>query len=497
MCNRERAAMRGGDGSLAIFAGGPLNPDAPAAGAPFGAAPLFGSAAGLTRAPLTAPQPAPTAADTAASATAAAAASIARPSADEPDADRADAEPDNGSRRRKLWELSTQSHCPIVGVCLPMPALRAVMRKALGRELDGDDYDLHCSAVSQSANRSPIADRLQRELDQRHAAAIRQAARIKTGEALLEWWHDERFGADVSGALWATLTHPRCRATIEDKVLRDIHMQQHQVGAAQRVDARRLNELSEENAVLTQELAAVQARTNRLVAEKSALAERQAADLVQLRAALIGKDNVIAELRADLDELEATLPGLRSRIEQARRIESQLARIHELERELVQTRHKLQNLQERQEEPAPSAAVAEPAADGDAEMAAEPAPLPEVLADKAVLCVGGRPASVPFYRFLIERSGGRFLHHDGGQEDNSARLDASLSAADVVICHTGCLSHGAYWRVKDHCKRTGTRFLFVDNPSRASLQRALASLTAPARSQPATADASTAERAGS
>jgi hypothetical protein len=98
------------------------------------------------------------------------------------------------------------------------------------------------------------------------------------------------------------------------------------------------------------------------------------------------------------------------------------------------------------------------------------------LDDRAVLCVGGRPASVPVYRYLIERTGGRFLHHDGGEEDNPAKLDATLAAADLVICQTGCISHNAYWRVKDHCKRTGKRCVFVESPSTAGLKRALVAL---------------------
>ncbi|AUA57935.1 Uncharacterized protein conserved in bacteria (DUF2325) [Achromobacter spanius] len=43
-------------------------------------------------------------------------------------------------------------------------------------------------------------------------------------------------------------------------------------------------------------------------------------------------------------------------------------------------------------------------------------------------------------------------------------LEASLVAADLVICQTGCVSHGAYWRVKDHCTRTGKQCVLVDKP---------------------------------
>lgn len=45
-----------------------------------------------------------------------------------------------------------------------------------------------------------------------------------------------------------------------------------------------------------------------------------------------------------------------------------------------------------------------------------------------------------------------------------------------MICQTGCVSHDAYWRVKDHCKRTGKRCVFVEAPNRAALERALAAV---------------------
>ena len=110
-----------------------------------------------------------------------------------------------------------------------------------------------------------------------------------------------------------------------------------------------------------------------------------------------------------------------------------------------------------------------------------PEPTPARLDNQSVLCVGGRAASVPVYRKLIERTGGRFLHHDGGDEQGVTQLESTLSAADLVICQTGCVSHDAYWRVKDHCKRTGKRCVFVETPSRAALQRALDGLADGAR----------------
>ncbi|MFW5330410.1 hypothetical protein [Hydrogenophaga sp. ZJX-1] len=37
----------------------------------------------------------------------------------------------------------------------------------------------------------------------------------------------------------------------------------------------------------------------------------------------------------------------------------------------------------------------------------------------------------------------------------------------------GCISHNAYWRVKEHCKHLGKPCLFVETPSRLALERVL------------------------
>lgn len=56
-------------------------------------------------------------------------------------------------------------------------------------------------------------------------------------------------------------------------------------------------------------------------------------------------------------------------------------------------------------------------------------------------------------------------------------LEASLHEADLVICQTGCLSHNDYWRVQNHCKRSGKLCMLVDQPDRLQIVR-VDSLTA-------------------
>jgi len=394
-----------------------------------------------------------------------------------------------GSRRRRLWDLPSQALCPVIGVCLPMPLLRRRLGKVLGGAVQANDYELHCGAIKECQVRSPIAESLQRELEQRFIRTIRLATQQKTTSALESWWAEAKEGHEVAASLWATLTHARCDAKLQEQVLQDIHMLQHQLGSANRADLQKLSALSDENGVLARELAQVQARSTRLLQERSQAIEQQSAEILRLRAMLLGRDTLVDSLRAEIQDLHAASPALKSRLEQAQQIRQQLARIVELEQRLHKSQQQV--LAERQCIERLSNANASAATRTSIETHAEPKPEAEVESPKpeplklnqAVLCVGGRQAAVPIYRQLIERTGGRFLHHDGGEEDATSKLDASLAAADLVICQTGCISHDAYWRVKEHCKRLGKRCVFVDKPSSSSLQRALTDLTLPNKIQ--------------
>jgi len=388
----------------------------------------------------------------------------------------------HGSRRKRLWELDSHAHCPMLGVCVPIGTLRKLVNKALGGQAVADDYELHCGAVADSRLRGPVAEALQRELDRRYALSVQQAGRLKTTEALAAWWDEALRCQDIAGAFWATLTHPRCTPELAQRVEGQVHMLQHQVGMAVRVDIDRFEALLEENAVLTRELAAAQQRTTRMAEEHQRRSDVLHSMVMQMRAQLMVKDTTIAAQQTDLQALEAAAPGLKSRFELSREIERLMGEQHAQQRALLQAQQEADRQRRRADELAAElqqrdAIALDAAAEGDGETP------PAQLESRAVLCVGGRPAIVPVYRRLIEDTGGRFLHHDGGEEDSDARLDATLAAADLVICQTGCISHNAYWRVKDHCKRTGKRCVFVETPSRAGLERALRSL-APADAPP-------------
>ncbi|MGK5059821.1 DUF2325 domain-containing protein [Janthinobacterium sp. LB2P49] len=173
---------------------------------------------------------------------------------------------------------------------------------------------------------------------------------------------------------------------------------------------------------------------------------------MRVQAQVVIRDTKLALAREELAELVAAAPGLPTRARLARKVEWLSERVQDLMRELL----RLQWM--------PSAVP----------RSALQADLLAGVREKAVLYVGnylsreagqeGDGANVA--QQAIEQAGGRFLHHAGGDDgaDDAAALEAGLVAADLVICQTGCVSHDAYWRVHDHCKRTGKQCVLVDQP---------------------------------
>ncbi|MBT2334333.1 DUF2325 domain-containing protein [Variovorax paradoxus] len=179
----------------------------------------------------------------------------------------------------------------------------------------------------------------------------------------------------------------------------------------------------QEHAVLLRAYARVQERCSRAMAEQAARIERLEAKVVRLRGVLVARDCAIAIVR---EELAARAVAGRAL---PKCLDALLA-------------------------PAASRRRARP----------PPHDAPADLREKAVLCVGREEEAPSLARQLVEIAGGRYLHHDGGDDADELALEAGLRAADLVICQTGCVSHGAYWRVQDHCRRTGKPCVMVGEP---------------------------------
>jgi len=377
----------------------------------------------------------------------------------------------HGSRRRKLWELPHKFHCPVIGVCFGADELRGLINKVMHIPHGTSDYVLHTSAVGACEERSALADLLHKNMEKRFSQTIRRFAAAKTGAALRALWQEALpTGSEMPAALWASWTHPACDATLEQAIYGDIHMLQHQVGTGTRANLGTLKELRAENGELRRQLDAARRENEARRCEKTREIQTLGQCLADLRVELAGKEAWGASLSGQLDQLRQTLPDLKARQLLARRasdaearataVSAHAARLEQevvsLKRALGQTDQALRQLSAGHGDTPPPDAEANTGVD---------------VAGKCVLCVGGRSGAVNAYRQMIEQRGGRFLHHDGGQEESLHRIDAALAAADLVICQAGCISHNAYWRVKEQCKRTGKPCLYMKNTGISGLSR--------------------------
>ncbi len=173
-----------------------------------------------------------------------------------------------------------------------------------------------------------------------------------------------------------------------------------------------MHSLPEEFLALCRQLGAAQQRCSATMAAQAAEIEALRSELVRLRGALVVRDTRLAMAHDALKQAQAAAPGLPRRKAMARHIGMLAERITALSRECLRWR-----------------------------LAAEMDAL-----GSAVTAPAGA---------LVEAQ---------GLPQPADNLDANLAAADLVICQTGCISHDEYWRVQDHCRRTGKPCILVDQP---------------------------------
>jgi len=177
--------------------------------------------------------------------------------------------------------------------------------------------------------------------------------------------------------------------------------------------------LRQERDVLLRRYAEVQVRCSALLAERQAALDRAEADVMRLRAECMVRITQWAIERDRRLAMEDAAPGLPRRLQLLQVIENLRDRVQVLTRERL--RHQLG-------------------------------------ARTVVQCPSscqspGTGLEAPFASHGVQPdpAGGS----DAESLPDTVLFEASLRAADMVICQTGCISHGDYWRIQDHCKRTG------------------------------------------
>ena len=191
--------------------------------------------------------------------------------------------------------------------------------------------------------------------------------------------------------------------------------------------SRDFDQLAQEHRALMHDYGRTQRRCSEQLHAQARELERLRSQVMRLQAEVIKRETVLAWEREDRAALEAAIPGLPKRVTLARHVETLVARIQVLMRERLQW-----------ERPCEGRLTAKAAGQGDLNAAMGARPAPEVVLDV----------------------------------DDPEALEASLRAADLVICQTGCLSHGDYWRVHDYCRRTNKTCVLVEQAGLPDMTRA-------------------------
>jgi hypothetical protein len=407
--------------------------------------------------------------------------------------------PPASRRRTAIWDMHGSLHCSIIGTCLSGAEIRRLLVKLGVPGADAaDDHDLHKQGVTLAGKAHGGAKFIQKALDHRHEAAIRQFGKARDDATLGRLWEEAVRRGDIPGAYWALLSHPLTTDVQMRKAFGDVHMLSHMIGAANRADIRRLCRLEEENAGLSARLEAQQRQLRdgfterdgriRLLNEalSRALARAPAPPGTVAEDARAAQE-AIRDLEGRLDRETARRTRCEGRLEAALRAQSQAEAVRrdavreceDLRRELTLAEAQIAGLlaqeaagQEtvKQETAGQESAGSVTKASGPHESAALR------LGGAQVLYVGGRAHLAPQIKAVVERAGGGLLWHDGGIEHSTALLPGLVSRADCTVFPVDCISHDAMGLLKRQCRQAAKPFVPLRTSSVASLLAGLARL---------------------
>ncbi len=384
--------------------------------------------------------------------------------------------------RARLWTLKDKFHCTLIGTCLAMDELLRIARRHAFASDARTEYLLHVKAVGCAASRNPVSEDIQRHFERKFAGYITRFDCMKTAEELLAFWNAHYENGEVAGPMWALFTHRAANDELRHTVYADVHMLSHQVGAGLAADTQRLAWLTRRNGELAatlerarMEAAGAETEMRRLAVElKTAQAAQAAAraDVADLRQRLDAFESgtAIVDMGRRLVGLTALNEELRTAAERSRTLQDALRASHERSAALLRERDTLAAERDALERMMLACENNEAACDGQCNDCENRA------AGRCVLCVGGRTTLLSQYRALAERLGIRLVHHDGGQEESLSRLPDLINGADAVLCPTDCVSHAAYYKLKQHCKRTGKPCLLFKGAGVSGFAVALARL---------------------
>jgi len=374
------------------------------------------------------------------------------------------------NKTQKLWELKAQYHCPLIGTCLTVPELLKLARQANLKFEDDTDYDIHSYFVGQAEQCSHLTRKVQKFLDKKFNRQIKQFAKAKSAEELIEIWDETWQRGEVAGAFWALMTHPLADKPIQHAAYAQVHMLSHQIGSTKTADMRKQHQLEQQQADLQEQLK----QTRQGVLERDQKIQDLHKQLQHLELQnkqvqpMACQDTEVLE--QELRRYKQTLEHVQTRLDVAQEtVQQQNLRIAELEAALQCEQIERRALEKQLEQMLAPEECQQCTKDTEAQAWCAQ----QNLEGRCILYVGGRDKLKPHFRNLVESYGGNFIHHDGGLHGKDHHLQQVLCQADTVFCPLDCISHNACQAIKTFCKKHNKTMVLLRTESLSAFSRGL------------------------
>jgi hypothetical protein len=390
--------------------------------------------------------------------------------------------------RKKLWDIPNVFHCSIAGTCLTLKDARRIISKA-GYKVSGSasDYDIHGIIVTCSKDKNNVSNIVHKTLERRFSREISEYNAVNTEEELKTAWNESFSRGDIAGAYWAVMTHPLASNEFLAYVFGEVHMLSHINGASGRGNIERVHMLESMLETMKKNKKTLKIRLKELenqLIEKSDLSlklESMEEELTNYKKQLQEFRNggtysrLFNELMTTVNMYETERFHKEKALSRLSEAEKKFEKINNLNEKNSNLKEENSRLKEElfylENEFESSVLSGHENHKGDCAGCAHDKCRCGGIKGRTILYVGGKSSAIPHYRAVVEKKGGVFIHHDGGQENNMSILAKDISRADAVYCPVDCVSHNACQMIKKICQQSYKEFAMLRSSGVSSLVR--------------------------
>jgi hypothetical protein len=324
------------------------------------------------------------------------------------------------------------------------------------------DYQLHGYFVKEADQNNKPGKMINKLLDKRHAVSIRKLRTIDNVNALRDFWIMSMNDGDIPGPYWAILSHPATSEELGEQMFADVHMLSHLVGASNRANIYKIQEVEEQivnldqkfNRQQRQHIKSLKIRDETITGLRSTIRDIQTTQVTKLTKVTSMASPTVS---AKPYELLHPVPSHHSFTSLQKNISQLSDKLQESNLTIAKAVKKIKSLEVLVDELREENRCLENSFLQNGEDESKAVSLD--LTGQCLLYVGGQRHTVHRLRDLVEDWNGKFIHHDGGLESSINELASAVTRADTVVFPIDCVSHSAANKVKRLCHQTMKPFI--------------------------------------